>query len=85
MPSVPRSLRDRRVALCVVVGTIAWVAAVYVVIVVGGGLLIGHTDSPQLGLSVLATAIVAVGFESVRSRLEKSPLAPAAGSIECTR
>jgi len=70
MPSVPRSLRDRRVALCVVVGTIAWVAAVYVVIVVGGGLLIGHTDSPQLGLSVLATAIVAVGFESVRLRLE---------------
>jgi len=70
MPSVPRSLRDRRVAVSVVVGTIAWVAAVYVVIVVGGGLLIGHTDSPQLGLSVLATAIVAVGFESVRSRLE---------------
>ena len=70
MPSVPRSLRDRRVAVCVVLGTIAWVAAVYVVIVVGGGLLIGHTDSPQLGLSVLATAVVAVGFESVRSRLE---------------
>jgi signal transduction histidine kinase len=70
MPAVPRWLRDRRVALCVVAGTIAWVAAVYVVVVVGGGLLIGHTGSPQLGLSVLATAIVAVGFESVRSRLE---------------
>ncbi len=70
MPSVPRALRDRRVTLCVVVGTILWVAVVYVVVVVGGGLLIGHTDSPELGLSVLATAIVAIGFESVRSRLE---------------
>jgi signal transduction histidine kinase len=70
MTSVPRWLRDRRVALCVVVGTFAWVAAVYVVIVVGGGLLIGHTDSPELGLSVLATAVVALGFEPVRSRLE---------------
>jgi signal transduction histidine kinase len=72
MTSVPRWLRDRRVALCVVVGTFAWVAAVYVVIVVGGGLLIGHTDSPQLGLSVLATALVALGFESVRSRIENA-------------
>ena len=57
-------------ALCVVLGTIAWVAAVYVVVVLGGGLLVGHTDSPQLGLSVLATAIVALGFEPVRSRIE---------------
>ena len=70
MTSVPRWLRDRRVAVCVVVGTFTWVAAVYVLVVVGGGLLIGHTDSPQLGLSVLATAIVALGFESVRSRIE---------------
>ena len=70
MPSVPRALRDRRVTLCVVVGTFLWVAVVYVVVVVGGGLLIGHTDSPELGLSVLATAIVAIGFEPVRSRLE---------------
>ena len=70
MTSVPRWLRDRRVALCVVLGTIAWVAAVYVVVVLGGGLLVGHTDSPQLGLSVLATAIVALGFEPVRSRIE---------------
>ena len=70
MTAVPRWLRDRRVAVLVVVGTFVWVAVVYVAIVVGGGLLIGHTDSPQLGLSVLATAIVALGFESVRSRIE---------------
>ena len=38
----------------------------YVVVVLGGGLLLGHTDSPQIGLSVLATAIVALGFEPVR-------------------
>jgi signal transduction histidine kinase len=46
------------------------VAAVYIVVVMGGGMLIGHTDSPQVGLSVLATAIVALGFEPLTSRLE---------------
>ena len=43
---------------------------VYVVVVVGGGVLIGRTDSPSLGLSVVATAIVALGFERVQSWLE---------------
>jgi signal transduction histidine kinase len=70
MASVPRWLRDRRVALCVVAGMTVWVAAVYVLVVLGGGILVGHTDSPQLGLSVLATAVVALGFEPVRSRVE---------------
>ena len=32
-------------------------------------MLIGHTESPHVGLSVLATAIVAVGFEPTRARL----------------
>ena len=36
----------------------------------GGGALIGQTDSPNLALSVLATAIVALGFEPVQTRLE---------------
>jgi signal transduction histidine kinase len=35
----------------------------------GGGALIGRTDSPSLALSVLATAIVALGFQPVRRRL----------------
>ena len=51
-------------------GAFLAVAAVYVVVVLGGGLLIGHTDSPHVGLSVLATAIVALGFEPLTSRLE---------------
>ncbi len=68
----PRSgtLRDPLVTLCVLGGLFVSVTAVYVVVVLGGGLLIGHTDSPQIGLSVLATAIVALGFEPVRARLQ---------------
>ena len=53
------------------VGLVAFVVLVYVVIVLGGGLLIGHTDSPQVGLSILATAVVAFGFERVRTRLQQ--------------
>jgi signal transduction histidine kinase len=64
------TLRDRRVALVVLGGTFLAVCAVYVVVVLGGGLLIGHTDSPQIGLSILATAIVALGLEPLRSWLE---------------
>jgi signal transduction histidine kinase len=41
-------------------------ATVYVAVVRGGGALIGETDSPNLALSVVATAIVALGFEPVR-------------------
>ena len=64
------TLRDRRVALVVLGSTFLAVCAVYVVVVLGGGLLIGHTDSPQVGLSILATAIVALGLEPLRSWLE---------------
>ena len=49
------------------VGLALFVALVYVVVVLGGGLLIGHTESPQVGLSILATALVAFGFEPVQS------------------
>ena len=51
-------------------GLTAFVVLVYVVIVLGGGLLIGRTDSPSLALSVLATAVVALAFEPVQTRLE---------------
>jgi signal transduction histidine kinase len=70
MSSLPRWLHDRRVSAIVFAGTGLAVVTVYVVIVLGGGLLIGHTDSPSIGLSVLATAIVALGFEPLRARLE---------------
>ena len=66
----PRWLRERRVALCVLGGAFVAVAAVYIVVVLGGGFLIGRTESPHVGLSILATAIVALGFEPMRARLD---------------
>jgi signal transduction histidine kinase len=58
------------VAALVLAGLTAFVVLVYVVIVLGGGVLLGHTSSPLAGLSVLATAVVALGFDPVQSRLE---------------
>jgi signal transduction histidine kinase len=52
-------------------GAGACVVLVYVVVVRGGGVLIGRTASPHLGLSVLATAAVAVLVEPVRARAER--------------
>jgi signal transduction histidine kinase len=49
-----------------------FVAAVYAVVVVGGGGLIGHTGSPSVPLSVTATAIVAVAFDPVRRRVGRT-------------
>ena len=49
----------------------AAVIAVYVTVVLGGGLLLHQTRSPHLGLSVLATIVVAAGFEPARVRLER--------------
>jgi signal transduction histidine kinase len=57
-------------AVLVLGGLTLFVALTYVVIVLGGGALVGHTSSPQLGLSVLATAVVALGFDPVQTRLE---------------
>jgi signal transduction histidine kinase len=53
-------------AALVLAGMALFAAAVYIAVVRGGGALIGQTDSPNLALSVLATAIVALGFEPVR-------------------
>jgi len=49
----------------------AMITAVYIGIAVGLGALIGGGGKPNLGLSILATAIVAVGFQPIRERLEK--------------
>ena len=46
----------------------AFVVGVYVVVVLGGGVLIGSTDSPSLLLSILATAVVALLFAPVQTR-----------------
>jgi Histidine kinase len=49
----------------------AFITAVYVGIAVGIGALIGGGGKPNLGLSILATAIVAAGFQPVRERVQK--------------
>jgi signal transduction histidine kinase len=48
-----------------------FITAVYVAIVVGIGTLIGSGGRPNLGLSIAATAIVAVAFQPVRERLQR--------------
>lgn len=48
----------------------AFISAVYVGVAVGIGSLVGSTGKPNLGLSILATAIVVVGFQPVRERLQ---------------
>jgi signal transduction histidine kinase len=56
---------------------VGWTAAaltvlvVYVVVVLGGGALIDRTDSPHVGLSLLATALVALVAEPVRTRVQR--------------
>jgi signal transduction histidine kinase len=49
----------------------AFITAVYVGIAVGLGALVGSGGKSNLGLSIVATAIVAVGFQPVRQRLQK--------------
>jgi signal transduction histidine kinase len=49
----------------------ALITAVYVAIVVGAGTLLGSGGRPNLALSVLATAVVAVAFQPVRERLQR--------------
>ena len=49
----------------------AFITAVYVGIAVGIGTLVGSGGKRNLGLSILATAIVAVGFQPVRERVQK--------------
>ena len=49
----------------------AFITAVYVGIVVGVGTLVGSGGKPNLVLSIVATAIVAVAFQPVRERVQK--------------
>jgi signal transduction histidine kinase len=55
----------------VVFGSLAgFITAVYVGIVVGLGALIGSGGKPNLALSILATAIVAIAFQPMRERVQ---------------
>jgi signal transduction histidine kinase len=49
----------------------AFITAVYVSIVVGVGTLVDSGGQPNLVLSIVATAVVAVAFQPVRERLQK--------------
>lgn len=63
--------RGGRKQLVVTVGLAGFVVAVYVGVVLGGGVIIGRTDSPSLPLSVVATAIVALLFAPVQAGLDR--------------
>ena len=65
-----RSRREWSVVGLVLAGLTMFVVLVYVVIVLGGGMLIGHTASASVPLSVLATAVVALAVEPVQARVE---------------
>ena len=63
---------DVVISRALVYGTLAaFITAIYVVIVVGLGALIGQGDRPNLVLSIVATAVVAVGFQPVRERVTR--------------
>jgi signal transduction histidine kinase len=63
--------RELPATLAVSLGLAGYVVLVYVLVVLGGGLLIGQTDAPNLALSVVATAVVALGFGPIQTRLER--------------
>ena len=68
---LPHSRRGWLSVALVSVGLFGFVGLTFLLVVVGGGLLIGHTSRPHPGLSVLATAIVALGFDPVLTRLQR--------------
>ena len=49
----------------------AFITLVYVTIVVGVGALAGRGGEPNVALSILATAVVAVAFQPVRERVQR--------------
>jgi signal transduction histidine kinase len=65
-----RSRSDWVSSALVVGGLVGFVVLTYLVVVVIGGLALGHESGPNVGLSVVATAVVALGFDPVLTRLE---------------
>jgi signal transduction histidine kinase len=63
---------DIVISRTLVYGSLAvFITAVYVGIAVGIGTLVGSGGKPNLWLSILATAIVAIGFQAVRERVQR--------------
>jgi signal transduction histidine kinase len=63
---------DIVISRTLVYGALAlFITAVYVGIAVGIGALVGGGGKPNLALSILATAVVAVGFQPVRERVQR--------------
>jgi signal transduction histidine kinase len=63
---------DIVISRALVYGSLAvFITAVYVGIAVGIGTLVGSGGKPNLALSILATAFVAIGFQPVRERVQK--------------
>jgi signal transduction histidine kinase len=63
---------DVYISRALVYGSLAvFITAVYVSIAVGIGTLVGSGGKPNLALSILATAIVAIGFQPVRERVQR--------------
>lgn len=50
---------------------VAFIAVVYVAVLVGVGSFVGHRAEPHLAVSLIATAVVAVAFQPVRERVER--------------
>ncbi|HEX8631986.1 MAG TPA: ATP-binding protein [Catenuloplanes sp.] len=69
---ISRLRRDGSHRLVVTGGLAGFVVAVYVLVVLGGGALTGHTDSPSTWLAVVATAAVALLFPPVTAVLERA-------------
>jgi signal transduction histidine kinase len=71
LPRLHRAGWGRSVVWLGLAGFVVWV---YVVVVLGGGALIGRTDSPSVPLSVLATTVVALMFARVRDCVERATI-----------
>ena len=75
-PALATRLRrvDRSATLgqaAVLVAVVPFVLAVYGIVVLGGGHLLGTNGAPNLALSVVATAVVAVSFEPLSARCRR--------------
>jgi signal transduction histidine kinase len=63
---------DVIISRTVVYGVLAaFITAIYIGIAVGVGTLVGSGGQPNLWLSIVATIIVAIGFQPVRERVQK--------------
>jgi signal transduction histidine kinase len=63
---------DIFISRAIVYGSLAvFITAIYVGIAVGIGTLVGSGGKPNLALSIVATAVVAIGFQPVRERVQR--------------